>query len=329
MLSRAFSGLASLKTKITDAAESFDHEQKTWLAEKKAQDGALFVETKGESLHIPDVVSPAVAKTSATLRDLLKKQKSGSEDSMPEELPMHSFDKVLRAKEERESGVVRTGSIKLPWEEAGEDADALKSHIFALAANRDAMLESLPESDAFPFDLESSYPVIMKLLDLDPALGRLRFDLVPKKIKEPIFWRRYFYRVHLLQNDPASKIPVEPQHTAVHITTSSSPSSPPATRRPPASAPVPPLPAADSEVLFVAPSISPVAAVPPNLPELPRSNSYTRHQQQDNNALPTAQELREVVPVPQNLSDSYDEGDYSHGEEFVSDMYDADQWQED
>jgi len=43
------------------------------------------------------------------------------------------------------------------------------------------------------------YPVALATLVEDSNLQQMRFDLVPKIIKEELFWRNYFYRVSLIR----------------------------------------------------------------------------------------------------------------------------------
>ncbi|XP_044945271.1 synapse-associated protein 1 isoform X3 [Mustela lutreola] len=43
------------------------------------------------------------------------------------------------------------------------------------------------------------YPVALVMLQEDELLSRMRFALVPKLVKEEVFWRNYFYRVSLIK----------------------------------------------------------------------------------------------------------------------------------
>ncbi|VDI03115.1 Hypothetical predicted protein [Mytilus galloprovincialis] len=56
-----------------------------------------------------------------------------------------------------------------------------------------------PAGVQFQFEFEASYPVAMATLQEDSNLQKMRFDLVPKQVKEDIFWRNYFYRVSLIK----------------------------------------------------------------------------------------------------------------------------------
>ncbi|VDK53885.1 unnamed protein product, partial [Cylicostephanus goldi] len=38
-----------------------------------------------------------------------------------------------------------------------------------------------------------------RLLEVDPNLSRVRFELVPKQLTEEKFWHNYFYRVSLIR----------------------------------------------------------------------------------------------------------------------------------
>lgn len=56
-----------------------------------------------------------------------------------------------------------------------------------------------PAGVQFHFDMEQMYPLATVMLEEDQLLNRMRFDLVPKHVKEEVFWRNYFYRVSLVK----------------------------------------------------------------------------------------------------------------------------------
>lgn len=82
----------------------------------------------------------------------------------------------------------------------------------------------------FKFDIATNFPIAVALLRSDPQLTKMRFDLVPKQIKEHAFWHNYFYRVELIKNavaldenlvldqpivlEPASETLVAPSQTS-------------------------------------------------------------------------------------------------------------------
>lgn len=59
-------------------------------------------------------------------------------------------------------------------------------------------MRSPPAGVDFHFDYDVSYPVAMTIMEQDPNLEKMRYELVPKIITEENFWRNYFYRVSLI-----------------------------------------------------------------------------------------------------------------------------------
>lgn len=55
-----------------------------------------------------------------------------------------------------------------------------------------------PAGVDFDFNYDISYPIAVATMGEDPALEKMRFELVPKIITEENFWRNYFYRVSLI-----------------------------------------------------------------------------------------------------------------------------------
>lgn len=51
----------------------------------------------------------------------------------------------------------------------------------------------------FHFDFDQMYAVALVMLQEDELLSQMRFALVPKLVKEEVFWRNYFYCVSLIK----------------------------------------------------------------------------------------------------------------------------------
>ncbi|GBM70629.1 Synapse-associated protein 1 [Araneus ventricosus] len=86
-----------------------------------------------------------------------------------------------------------------PW--AGtEDEENVKQQILSLSADKRNFLRNPPTGVMFDFNFDSMYPVAESMLKEDPALEKMRFEIVPKLINEENFWRNYFYRVQLVKN---------------------------------------------------------------------------------------------------------------------------------
>ncbi|XP_065907438.1 synapse-associated protein of 47 kDa-like [Dysidea avara] len=99
-----------------------------------------------------------------------------------------------------------------PWVGYNEE-EQMKTQILALSSDQRNVLRPPPSGVPFYFNFQHSYPVAMAILAEDPALQKLRFELVPKKLTEEQFWKNYFYRVSLikqsLQSNLASVRPAE------------------------------------------------------------------------------------------------------------------------
>ncbi|TPX55132.1 hypothetical protein CcCBS67573_g09507 [Chytriomyces confervae] len=89
----------------------------------------------------------------------------------------------------------------LPWESAenGVDADNLRTQILALSGDKRNFLVSPPDGTDFVFDMPKYLPTALAILQIDKQLEQMRFELVPKQIKDDRFWQNYFYRVTRLQ----------------------------------------------------------------------------------------------------------------------------------
>ncbi|CAG0899854.1 unnamed protein product [Cyprideis torosa] len=85
-----------------------------------------------------------------------------------------------------------------PWV-GHADEEVLKEQILALSGDKRNFLRSPPAGANFTYDTTLMQPIAEATLDEDPRLAKLRFELVPKIIKEEEFWRNYFYRVSLIQ----------------------------------------------------------------------------------------------------------------------------------
>ena len=56
-----------------------------------------------------------------------------------------------------------------------------------------------PTGVNFDFEYATFAASAVALLDEDPKLQKMRYELVPKKVKEDEFWRNYFYRVAIVK----------------------------------------------------------------------------------------------------------------------------------
>jgi len=104
----------------------------------------------------------------------------------------------------------RIGAEAVPPWRGLHDEEALKSQIIALSADKRNFLIAPPNDTEFGFDLSVYFPIAKEIMKEDPKLADMRFQLVPKHITEPLFWRNYFYRVSLIKQAAQLSRPIQP-----------------------------------------------------------------------------------------------------------------------
>ncbi|KAI9106072.1 hypothetical protein DFS34DRAFT_602113 [Phlyctochytrium arcticum] len=349
MFSNGFANLAStyalkIKSAITDAAASLEEERITYLQEKKEQDGGDFSERAESSIS-------AERGSSSNIREAIAKVLPIQLSTVTTNFDAINLDEALGDEIEYERNQEQSTSSrgKLPWE-GYENSDSLRAKILNISEDTYNFLNEVPETEDFTFNLSDSYPTALLLLDADSSLMDMRFQLVPKKMKDERFWHAYFFRIHQLCKQHAIN-PSEPLPSPIQRKLDGALDSP---NQHSASMDGDYASAANTETLFIAPEPAPSPAPPPlsaaqevavpphtpelNRPETPplnvieplphRSNTPSAREdlRSDEEQLPTAQDLRmQLAPLPKSLPDSpmaaYD------GEEFVSDMYEN-EWED-
>lgn len=91
-----------------------------------------------------------------------------------------------------------------PWENY-DNAEELKEKILAISSEKRNFLRNPPAGVRFKFDYQDAFPTALRIIEVDPNLSKMRFELVPKKLTEEIFWRNYFYRVSLVTQSSTLK----------------------------------------------------------------------------------------------------------------------------
>ncbi|KAM4602561.1 synapse-associated protein 1-like [Polymixia lowei] len=139
-------------------------------------------------------ISDSVAETAQTIK---KSVEEGNIDGIIDKTFLGDFQKeqqkfVLEKKAKASDAAVP------PWVGYNEE-ETIQQQILALSADRRNFLRDPPAGVQFHFDLGQMYPLAAVMLEEDELLNRMRFDLVPKHVKEEVFWRNYFYRVSLIK----------------------------------------------------------------------------------------------------------------------------------
>lgn len=184
--------------------------------EKKKSDSAETEEEKKKSINTPpsedpqagglsgfilNLASNATKKISESVAETAQSIKKTVEESNIDGI----IDKTILGdfQKEQEKFVLEKNAKKTdvavpPWVGYNEE-ETIQQQILALSADKRNFLRDPPAGVQFQFDFQHMYPVALVMLQEDELLNRMRFDLVPKQVKEDVFWRNYFYRVSLIK----------------------------------------------------------------------------------------------------------------------------------
>ena len=117
-----------------------------------------------------------------------------------QEKAMSTHEEFLKEHDRYMRDTGKEVSDRLPWEEVVDPKEEaiVKRKILALSKDERSFIEPPPEDTNFHFVYDDYSVVAMKLMEADPDIGKARFALVPRKVKEVHFWRNYFYRISLI-----------------------------------------------------------------------------------------------------------------------------------
>lgn len=139
-------------------------------------------------------ISESVAGTAQTIK---KSVEEGRIENIIDKTIIGDFQKE-QEKFVQQQHTKKSEAAVPPWVDSNEE-ETIQQQILALSADRRNFLRDPPAGVQFNFDFDQMYPVAMVMLQEDELLNRMRFDLVPKHVKEEMFWRNYFYRVSLIK----------------------------------------------------------------------------------------------------------------------------------
>ncbi|MEQ2311036.1 Synapse-associated protein 1 [Ameca splendens] len=139
-------------------------------------------------------LSESVVGTAQTIK---KTVEEGKIDGIIDKTILGDFQKE-QEKFVQEKKAKKSEAAVPPWVGYNEE-ETIQQQILALSADKRNFLRDPPAGVQFHFDMEQMYPLAAVMLEEDLLLNRMRFDLVPKQVKEEVFWRNYFYRVSLIK----------------------------------------------------------------------------------------------------------------------------------
>ncbi|KAI1899829.1 hypothetical protein AGOR_G00065790 [Albula goreensis] len=190
----------------TEAQESEVKKQETTVhGEEEGEEGVpapkLFQQAKGFSGYLYNFASSATKKISEsvteTAQTIKKSVEEGNIDGIIDKTIIGDFQKE-QEKFLQEKHAKKTDAAVPPWVGYSEE-ETIQQQILALSADRRNFLRDPPAGVQFHFDFDQMFPIALVMLQEDELLNRMRFDLVPKQVKEDVFWRNYFYRVSLIK----------------------------------------------------------------------------------------------------------------------------------
>uniref|UniRef100_A0A3Q2X9F6 Synapse-associated protein 1 n=1 Tax=Hippocampus comes TaxID=109280 RepID=A0A3Q2X9F6_HIPCM len=132
-----------------------------------------------------------------TAQSIKKSVEEGKIDGIIDKTFLGDFQKE-QEKFVQEKKSKRSEAAVPPWAGYNEE-ETIQQQILALSADKRNFLRDPPAGVQFHFDMEQMFPLAAVMLEEDQLLNRMRFDLVPKYVKEEVFWRNYFYRVSLIK----------------------------------------------------------------------------------------------------------------------------------
>ncbi|KAM3935600.1 synapse-associated protein 1 [Leptodactylus fuscus] len=169
-------------------------------APEEAED-VLIRQAKGLGSYLFNMASVATKKISESVTEtahtLKKSVEEGSIDGIIDKTIIGDFQKE-QEKFVQEKSNKKTEAAVPPWVGYNEE-ETIQQQILALSADRRNFLRDPPAGVHYNFEFDQMYPVALVMLQEDELLNRMRFDLVPKLVKEEVFWRNYFYRVSLIK----------------------------------------------------------------------------------------------------------------------------------
>lgn len=139
-------------------------------------------------------ISDSMVETAQTIK---KSVEEGKIDGIIDKTFLGDFQKE-QEKFVQEKKSKKSEAAVPPWVGYNEE-ETIQQQILALSADKRNFLRDPPAGVQFHFDMEQMYPLAAVMLEEDQLLNRMRFDLVPKHVKEEVFWRNYFYRVSLIK----------------------------------------------------------------------------------------------------------------------------------
>jgi len=191
--------------KLTEASEIVTEKVQTGLevVKEKAVEYELEAKAKQLSSNIQEGVTTGYTSVKTFVEETAQSIQQNNEQAEAIERKREAKRKALEMK-------------VYPWSLIASEQefhDELRARILDLSNREDVFSETAPES--FEFRLRKMLPFAYGVLREDKELADRRFEFVPGKVKEKVFWRNYFYRVSLVRKQIGVS-PLEPDNIELY-----------------------------------------------------------------------------------------------------------------
>lgn len=138
------------------------------------------------------------------LKDTALNLKSTLDQTLKE--AQHDFERQEQENEERkkQERQAKEKAVISMWRVSSEDRsileEELKQRIMKISQELKPLFQDVPRKE-FPLDVQASTPYAMKAIADDPQIQKAHFKLVPLKMTDERFWRRYFFLVQKHRKD--------------------------------------------------------------------------------------------------------------------------------
>ncbi|XP_078279357.1 synapse-associated protein 1-like [Rhinoraja longicauda] len=158
-------------------------------------------QARGVGSYLRNVATSASKKVSDSMRETAQTiKKTVEEHKIGNLLDMTIIGNFNKEQEKflNEQKSKKSESALPPW--AGyNNEESVKQQVLSLSEDRQNFLRDPPAGVRFNFDFNTLAPVAVTMLREDKLLSKMRFELVPKLVKEEQFWKNYFYRISLIK----------------------------------------------------------------------------------------------------------------------------------
>lgn len=192
-------GVTAERRQPEDAEES---KEQTSAGQSTGEPEQLLQHAKGLGSYLLKVAASATKTLSTSVQETaqtVKKSISAHQlDNLIDKTILGDFRKEQEKFMNEQKSKKTEADVAAPWE-GFTNEDVIKQQILTLSLDRRSFLRDPPAGVNFNFNFDHMAPVAKVMLQQDERLNQMRFELVPKLVKEEAFWRNYFYRVSLIK----------------------------------------------------------------------------------------------------------------------------------